>query len=109
MCQDIGMNQFGNPNLVAQFQRLCEQSRLTIVGMDRISEGHLYFADGHFQTHPEYPGPHYKTMWGWGRDEKMEIAQPLYFAGGIGSSRQEERINAARMAAIDFVRSKPDA
>lgn len=95
-------------SLRRQFEGICERSNLRLAGMDRIPEGHVYYADGYFTRHPDYPKPHYKTLWAWGKDEKMEIAQPLYFEGTIGSGSLEGRVGSARAAALDYIRSLPD-
>ena len=60
----------------------------------------VLIADGYCNDHPNFPGPHYTTLWAVGKDEStLEVARPLYFAG-LGTVSKEVRIANAEADGI---------
>lgn len=78
------------------FEKICRESKLRPVLRETIANHVVLIADGWFSDHPENRGPHYKTLWAVARDDdRLKVARPLYFNGGIGSTTLQERIAAA--------------
>lgn len=78
------------------FERIVRDSRLTPVHREERSNHLILIADGWLQDHPEQRGPHYKTVWGVGKNEnEMRVGRALYFTGGVGSSTRADRLAAA--------------
>lgn len=80
---------------VSQFEKVCRKSNLKPVQKLNVGTRILLIADGYQNDHPDFRGPHYRTLWAVGKDENtLEVARPLYF--GIDKIvSQETRVAAA--------------
>lgn len=88
----------------SRFERICQDSKLTPVKKLRVGDRVVFIADGYLNYHPDFEGPHYKTLWAVGKDEDhLEVARPLYFAG-IGMVSKDQRVAAAVQDGIAFAR-----
>lgn len=82
---------------VSFFEQVCRHSNLEPVKKFKVGNRIVLIADGWNADHPDFRGPHYRTLWAVGKDENtLEVARPLYFEGAIGSAvPRETRIKAA--------------
>jgi hypothetical protein len=89
---------------VMTFERVCRESGMEPVKKVKVGDRIVCIADGWTGDHPDFRGPHYRTLWAVGKDENsLEVARPLYFAGGIGTAApRETRIAAALHDGVAF-------
>ncbi len=83
---------------ISTFERVCRESNLAPVSKTKVGDRIVLIADGWQADHPDFRGPHYRTLWAVGKDENtLEVARPLYFAGAIGSAVPRETRHAAAL------------
>ena len=87
---------------VQRFEEVCRASSVEPVTKIQVGNRIVLIADGYCNDHPEFPGPHYTTVWAVGKDESLlEVARPLYFEG-LGKTTQEQRVAEAAADGIAF-------
>jgi len=86
------------------FEQVCRDSGMAPVKKVQVGGRIVCIADGWVGDHPDFRGPHYRTLWAVGKDENsLEVARPLYFAGGIGTATPKDtRIAAAELDGVAF-------
>jgi hypothetical protein len=84
-----------------KFEDICRRSRMVPIHKESTPGGDILVAEGYFNIQPEFDRPHWKTVWAV-RREGMDVARPLYFEFG-GGSTQESRIAAAVADARQFI------
>lgn len=89
-----------------EFERICRLSRVEPVKKIEDRDASIYIADGYWNTHPEMPFPHWRTVWMVARTEN-DAAQPLYFR--FGESTQKQRVAAAEQMARVWVKDNVEA
>lgn len=87
---------------IQRWETICRESKLRPEKMYQTDIGTIYLAEGYFNSHPEFPEPHYKTLWAVAKG-KMDIAQPLYFKFCAGMPSKDERIQKAAETAWEFL------
>ena len=86
----------------SKFESVCRESNLAPVKKIHVGNRIVLIADGYCNDHPDFPGPHYTTLWAVGKDEnELEIARPLYFKG-LGLVDKDTRIAAAEFDGVAF-------
>ena len=86
----------------SKFEDVCRASNLAPVKKLNVGNRIVLIADGYSNDHPDFPGPHYTTLWAVGKDENtLEVARPLYFEG-LGKVDQKTRIAAAEFDGVAF-------
>ena len=86
----------------SKFEQVCRDSNLAPVQKLHIGNLIVLIADGYTNEHPNFPGPHYTTLWAVGKDEDdLVVARPLYFEG-LGLTDKETRIAAAVQDGVAF-------
>jgi len=87
---------------IAKFEHICRASRLRPEKRVPTDRGTIYVAEGYSNAHPEFPKPHYRTLWAVAKNG-MDIAQPLYFEFNATLPSKEDRIAKAVETAWDFL------
>lgn len=82
------------------FERLCLRSRFTVHTPIVTRNGRILLAERYFSSHPEFPEPHWQTLWAVERNG-MDVAQKLFFKWGVTTS--QERLDLARKTAELFI------
>ena len=93
---------------VSKFEQVCQDSKLTPVKKISVGPRIVLIADGYFNDHPDFRGPHHTTLWAVGKDEShLEVARPLYFEG-LGTVDKATRVAAAEEDGISFAEELND-
>jgi hypothetical protein len=86
----------------SKFEDVCRESNLAPIKKFHVGSRIVLIADGYCNDHPDFPGPHYTTLWAVGKDEEtLEVARCLYFEG-LGTVDQATRIAAAELDGVAF-------
>lgn len=82
-----------------KFEDICRRSGVVPKEKVVIDGKYIYIADGYRNNWPEHKRPAYRTVFAIGfGDDKLDVAQDLYFNFGEGTTLHS-RINAAIKAA----------
>lgn len=95
---------------VQDFERICAASKYKLVEKVWHRDGAILVAERHFDAgeDPEWPTPHWKTLWSIERDE-MQEAQRLYqndwyeLRGLALALTRHDRLQAARLCATQWL------
>jgi hypothetical protein len=87
---------------IERFEKICRASKLRPEKRVQTDQGTIYIAEGYSNAHPEFPKPHYKTLWAVAKSG-VDVAQPLYFEFGASLPKKEERIAKAIATAREFL------
>lgn len=85
----------------AKWGRICTNNGFSMLRPIMTREGRVLIAERYFNIHPEYPAPHYQTIWAFDRD-KVDVAQKLFFS--FGGATQAQRVAAAVNAASEHIK-----
>jgi hypothetical protein len=95
---------------VQQFEAICLASKYRPLEKQWTPHGAVLVAERHFAPgeDPEWPAPHWKTLWSIERDEMTE-GQPLTqndwyeLDGVLRPLTRQDRLNAARLCAGQWI------
>jgi len=86
---------------IQRWERICRDSKVKPERMTTTDKGVIYLGERYSNGNLDFAEPHYMTLWAVAKGG-MDVARPLYFKFGMGTTR-DERLAAAEQDAWRFL------